>query len=369
LDIICEDVTFAIINREANREYNKNRKIINMKKFALIFALFTFVSIVATAQPQLSWRFANAEVINAGTQLQFDVEVMASTNGSFHRDLQIYFDYSNIGFGSNIVAGGGISWTPLALMNTHYTVVNMADNTSSKFAIITEANDEMTQPGSSANYNEVTTSYQGLLRFTIDIVSNTAMAGIAFDEALMNGGQYYQSTSNTDPLKYTDPCLYDNDLSSFILSTLYGNITYANATSDPLSNCTVTINDGGVVGMAMTDVNGDYNYSNIADGAYTLTTTCSLPYTYSTNVGDANVVINHILGSPLTGIFYLAGNVNGDASIDVSDLNLMVNNILGVTAGYPISDWVFEDQPVNVSGGIGMKDYQGLMAGDADGSY
>jgi hypothetical protein len=347
----------------------KIEKLFTMKKFTLIFALFTLVSIVATAQPQLTWRFANVEVINAGTQLQFDVEVLASASGSYQRDLQIYFDYNTVGFGSNIVTSGGISYAPLTLMNTYYTVVNMADNTSSKFAIITEAINEMSQPGSATYYNAVSTSYQGLLRFTMDIVSNTATAGIAFDQTLMNGGQYYQSTSNTDALKYTDPCLYANNLSSFILSTLYGNITYANVSSTPLSNCTVTINDGGIVGNTMTDVNGDYLYSNIADGAYTLTTTCSLPYTYSTNVGDANVVIDHILGAPLTGIYFLAGNVTGDAMIDVSDVNLIIDNILGVSSGYPIADWVFEVQSVNVSGGIGTKNYQGLMAGDADGSY
>jgi hypothetical protein len=86
-------------------------------------------------------------------------------------------------------------------------------------------------------------------------------------------------------------------------------------------------------------------------------------------VGDANVVIDHILGAPLTGIYFLAGNVTGDAMIDVSDVNLIIDNILGVSSGYPIADWVFEVQSVNVSGGIGTKNYQGLMAGDADGSY
>ena len=115
----------------------------------------------------------------------------------YQRDLQIYFDYSTLGFGSNIVANGKITYTPLTLMDaTKYVVVNMADNTSSKFAIITEAINEMTQPGSATYYREVTTTYQGLLRFTITIApgGNTQTAGIAFDQVLMNGGQYYQST-------------------------------------------------------------------------------------------------------------------------------------------------------------------------------
>ncbi len=167
-----------------------------MKKFTLIFAMLTMVSIVATAQPQLTWQFANFEVINAGAQFQFDVEVMASSTGTFHRDLQVYFDYNTAGFGSDIVANGYVTVTPLALMNAHYVLVNPgADNTSSKFAVITEATAEMTQSGSLTYFNEMPNTFTGLLRITIDILDNTETAGIAFDETLMNGGQYHQSTS------------------------------------------------------------------------------------------------------------------------------------------------------------------------------
>ena len=341
-----------------------------MKKLAIFFALFTFVSIVATAQPQLEWRFANVEVINAGAQLQFDVEVKASATGSFHRDLQIYFDYNTAGFGSDIVSNGKIAVSNLSLMNSHYVVVNSADNTSSKFAVITEAINEMSSVGSAANFNEVPTTFTGLLQFTIDIANNTAVAGIAFDQALMDGGQYYQSTSVVAPVKYATPSAYNNDILTLKLSTLYGTITYANIGSTPLNNCTVTINSGGPVGTANTDVNGFYTYTGLNDGPYTLTTTSSAPFSYTTDVGDLNVVISHILGTPLTGINFLAGEVSGDAIIDVGDMNLMINNILGLLTGYPaIADWLFETQSVNVVGGNVTQDYQGLQAGDADGSW
>jgi hypothetical protein len=340
-----------------------------MKKFTLIFAFLMSVSVMVIAQPQLSWRFANYQVINAGAQLQFDVEVKADVAGTFHRDLQIYFDYNTTAFGADIVLNGSISYIPLTLLDdvAKYQVVNTADNTSSKFAIITEAVEEMNEVGSSTYYIEVTDTYQGLIQFTLDILpgTNTELCGIAFDEALMNGGQYYQSTSVVEPVKYADPSVYENNISSINLSTLYGTITYANVTSDPIADCTV---DGGAAGTAMTDMNGEYNFSNVADGAYTLTTTCSLPYTHITDVSDANVVIDHILSTPLTGVYFLAGDVDGSTSIDVSDLNLMIDNILGTTVGYPTADWVFEVQPVNVSAGIGTASYQGLMVGDADGS-
>lgn len=342
-------------------------KRFNMKKFSLIFALFTFVSIIASAQPQLTWRFANAAVVNAGTQFQFDVEVRANSAGTFHRDLQVYFDYNTLGFGTDIVANGKVNVVPLALMNTHYFVVNTADNTSSKFAIITEGTNEMTQPGSAAHFNAVPTTFTGLLRFTIDIASNIQPAGIVFDAALMDGGQYYQSTTNTNPLKYAAASVYNNDLGSLLLSTLYGTITYQNAVNTPLANCTVQV---GALGSATTNANGLYQYTGLSDGPYTLTTTCSLPYTYVTTVADVNVVIAHLLGSPLVGLYFLAAEVSGDGAVTVTDYNLMVGNLLGSASGYPaVPAWRFEEQSATVTGGIGTKSFKGIQAGDATGSW
>jgi hypothetical protein len=335
-----------------------------MKKVTLIFAFVAFLSYVGISQT-LTWRFANYEVVNAGTQLQFDVEVMASAATTYHRDLQVYFDYNTAGFGTNWAAGH-VTVTPLSLMDNFYSVVNTADNTSSKIAIITEADNEMAQQGNASYFNLMPGTFTGLFQVTMDITDNTATAGIAFDETLMNGGQYYQSTSAIEPVKYADPCFYNNDLSGNKLSTLYGTITVANGVSTPLASCTV---NGGAIGTASTDVNGFYNFSGIDNGAYTLTTTCSIPWQNETTVSDVNLVVDHILGTALTGVQYLAADVTWDGSVNVNDYNMMVDVILGAS-GYPAApDWVFENQNVNVSGGIGTSSYQGLLSGDPDGSY
>jgi hypothetical protein len=252
---------------------------------------------------------------------------------------------------------------------TKYDVVNMADNTSSKFAIITEALKEMDEVGSATWYDEITTSYQGLLQFTMNIApgANTEMCGIVFDQALMNGGQYYQSTSLVEPLKYDDPSIYEGDISTLKLSTLYGTITYANAGSTPLSGVTVQV---GGLGTALTDVSGMYQYAGLDDGAYTLTSTTSLPYSYVTNLADVNVLVSHLLGTPLVGIYYLAGEVSGDGIISLADYNLMVSNLLGTLVGYPaVPDWRFMDQSATVTSGIGTKSFEGVMSGDTDGSW
>jgi len=357
-----------------------------MKKFTLIFALFTFVSIVVTAQPQLTWRFANAEVINAGTQLQFDVQVKADIAGSFHRDLQVYFDYNTAGFGSDIVANGKISFVPLALMDvSKYSIVNSADNTSSKFAIITEANAEMMQPGSAANYLEITTAYQGLLRFTIDIISNTQVAGIAFDEALMDGGEYYQSTVNTDPLKYQDG-IYENDLSSLLLSSIYGTVSYDNGGATPLKLCNMTLTGGDTYGPTTTD--GKYYFTGMVDGAYEVAGTSTNVWGGMTTF-DATLILRFVGGvagyDMLTNLQKRAADVNMTNTangITTFDATIILRTTAAgglKPAQWTAPDYVFDGPypgtpalsgyPVNVSGGLGNANIKALCSGDVNGSY
>ncbi len=336
-----------------------------MKKRFLIFAFLGLLSFVGAAQTQLSWRLANFEVQNAGAELHFDVQVKANTATTYYRDLQVYLDYNTAGFGSSIVSGGHVTVTPGPLMDNFYSFVNVVDNTSSKFAIIIEADNEFSDVGSASAFNMMPTTYSTLCHIVMDVVDNTVVSGIAFDEVLMNGGQYYQLTSSVAPAKYADPSIFTDDFTNVILSTAYGTITYASASATPIQNCTVNI-----VGQGNTISNaaGEYYYTGLADGNYTITTSCSEPYTYVTDLGDLNVVLDHIGGTPLTGIYFLAGDVDGNSIIDLSDFNLMLDNIGGAVVGYPINDWLFIDQNVTVTNGVGTVNYQGIMAGDADGS-
>lgn len=336
----------------------------------MLAGLLVFVA--AMAQTQLTWRFANVNVINAGTQLQFDVQVKGSDAATYHRDLQVYFDYNTAGFGADVVAGGNITVTPLELMDNFYTAVNPGgtDNTSSKVAIITEADNEMTQSGSASHFNLMPDTYIGLLQVTMDIISNTETAGIAFDEDLMNGGQYYQSTSSTDPVKYTDPCLYENNLSTYTLSALYGNITYDNTANTPLSGCTLTLKQGAtVIGTATTDVNGDYSFGGVADGSYTIESDCSLPRG-GTGLFDIVYSRQFLLGQvTLTTLQQKSADVDAGGSLGLFDLVQMRQFLLGQITGWAQTDWVFEIQSVTVSSGIGSVSYVGLCSGDPDGSH
>ncbi|MBN2174163.1 MAG: carboxypeptidase regulatory-like domain-containing protein, partial [Bacteroidales bacterium] len=151
--------------------------------------------------------------------------------------------------------------------------------------------------------------------------------------------------------------------------TVNGNVTYAYGVT-PLSNVTVNLMNGAVlVDQAMTNAAGYYEFTGVVDGNYTLVSTCSLPYTYVTELSDLNVVVSHMLGTPLVGLYYLAAEVSGDGIIGLSDYNLMVSNLLGSLFGYPdVPEWRFEEHSVNVSGGNVTKNFGGIMSGDATGS-
>ena len=189
-----------------------------MKKINFLLASMLIISGCLFSQTQLSYQFSNPHVIFGTPDVfQFDVDVKADVSGTFHRDLQIYMDYNTAAFGSDIVANGKVSVTALDLMSDHYQIVNITDNTISKIAIITEADEELNQNGSSAYFNEMPTFYSGLFRFEIEIADGNEIAGITFDEALMDGGQYMQDLSSTDPVSYLNPNIYENSLTGLSL--------------------------------------------------------------------------------------------------------------------------------------------------------
>jgi parallel beta-helix repeat protein len=167
--------------------------------------------------PQLTWRFTDPQIV-PGTpdKLIFDVEIKCDVPGTFHRDLQIYFNYNTDAFGDSIVTNGKISISDLYLMNDqpYYYYVNYpgSDNSPSRYSLLTANSKEGYMVGSPTYFTEVPTSWAGFVRFQIEITDATELAGIFFGETQMNTGQYYQNTSVPAPESYANPSLYENDL-------------------------------------------------------------------------------------------------------------------------------------------------------------
>ncbi len=189
-----------------------------MKTTLLHIVILVLISFSAYSQEQIHFQFSNPEIVNSEAEiLQFDIAVKAENSGNFHRDFQLYINYNTEAFGENIIFNNLLTIIPLGLMANHYSIINIVDNTNSRFAIITQANEEMNQSASSDYFTELPTAFEGFLRVEIEIANSEVNAGITFDEDLMNGGQYLQSDISTEPLACANPNIYGNDLTNFSL--------------------------------------------------------------------------------------------------------------------------------------------------------
>ncbi|MBN1338134.1 MAG: LamG domain-containing protein, partial [Bacteroidales bacterium] len=180
------------------------------------------------AEPVLHWRFANETVFQDGPDcvLQFDVEVSCDVAGTFHSDMQLYFDYNTLAFGNNIVANGKITYERLGLLlgdlsgTPLYAMYGNIDNNPSRYALLSEATFVVANP-TFMNEVPMLPVWGGYARFQIIIADQGQLAGIDFvpqdgGVGIMDGGQYYVDATHPAATKYGIPPgyegVYENDL-------------------------------------------------------------------------------------------------------------------------------------------------------------
>lgn len=161
----------------------------------------------------LTFTLANPQVVNGGADFEFEVQMHASAAGSYHIRGQVYLNYNTAAFGSSIASG--VTVTRLNLLNEQFTgadkynILNIVDNTSSRLAITWEGAFLAFAPNA-VFHTEVPTSPTDLMRIRIPIVNSAALAGISFNEGLMNGEQFKIVAANdNDP--YGNPNNYNNN--------------------------------------------------------------------------------------------------------------------------------------------------------------
>ncbi|MCD4736598.1 MAG: hypothetical protein K8R53_11180, partial [Bacteroidales bacterium] len=87
----------------------------------LISSFLIFITIGLFGQnPILQWRFANPTSFYDSTLnqcvFQFDAEISCDMAGTFHSDLQMYFDYNTLAFGENIFNSGNSEYERLGML-------------------------------------------------------------------------------------------------------------------------------------------------------------------------------------------------------------------------------------------------------------
>jgi len=159
-------------------------------------------------------------------------------------------------------------------------------------------------------------------------------------------------------------------LTAPIIFTIDGTVTYPKTTPVPLSGIQIDLKDNGgnVIQTKTTDANGDYLFTEVPEGNYTLAPTTTKPWGGVT-AGDVLLYKKHIAGiSTLTGIFLASGDVNASGSLTAGDVLLIKKRIAGIISSFTVGDWIFDNTPLAVTSNI-TADFNGLVYGDANASY
>lgn len=165
--------------------------------------------------------------------------------------------------------------------------------------------------------------------------------------------------------------IYQTNLISGSNFSLSGTITYPNTAHTPLAGITLNLKNAGgtVIASTTSNASGNYSFTNLTNGAYTLEPSVSKAWG-GVSAADALLYKKHIANiAPLVGIFLASGDVNASGSLTASDVLLIKKRIAFITNSFAVGDWLFNNIPVTINGGNATLDFNGLCFGDANGSY
>ncbi len=198
-----------------------------MKKLLLFTLLIASTAIMA--QPQLSWRFNNVQLVNGDTQLQFDVEVMADAPGYYFGLTTVAFDYGNTAFGASIVPTNVVVDRGVLLQGEYapglyqYNVQGVANTYPQTMSASIQQ--VVAGPPNALFHTEIPTTWGQFFIFTINIDAGATpgtIAEIAFNEdPLMNGQCFYiDPAGNNAPV--INPNLYEDPMDIFNFEVVPG---------------------------------------------------------------------------------------------------------------------------------------------------
>jgi hypothetical protein len=158
-----------------------------------------------------------------------------------------------------------------------------------------------------------------------------------------------------------------------VVGNITGNVTYKNSVGTVMNNTPVVLYKNGVpYASATTDANGDYTFTGVYAGNYTILAEPTKTWGGG-NSNDALLILKHVAKlSSLSGLNLTAANVNGGFLTSADALLVarrFVQEITNFGAGN--SDWASDTIPVtiNSAGTVSGKDVQVLCMGDVNGSY
>lgn len=199
-----------------------------MKK--LVALLFFFLAMgFAYGQEQLDFRILSP-FLKSGSpdSLVFTVQIRASVGSSCLRTTQLYIDYNTAAFGTNIVANGNYRIKEGDLVEdkpfftgtaSRYSVVNVGDNTSSKFTFVVKSEQESANCGADLLFTgsplkahaTVPNTWTEFVQIFIAVSNGSQLPHVSWDAALSAGQQFFQTSSGA-PQQAAQPDTFYNDV-------------------------------------------------------------------------------------------------------------------------------------------------------------
>ncbi len=188
--------------------------------------------------------------------------------------------------------------------------------------------------------------------------SNTAVSG---NISVYGTNSCGNGIASPDFVVAVNPCGVD----------VLGMVSYPNNSNTPLSNVTINLKNSAdsVVGTTVTNASGIYSFSGIISGNYSLDVATVKPWGGVTAT-DVLLYSKHIVNiTHLNGIYLASGDVNLSGSLTATDLLLIKKRIATLINTFPSGNWFFDVLPFTVGNENVIQNFNGIVYGDANGSY
>jgi hypothetical protein len=281
-------------------------------------------TVIPASQKQLNFKFANPRITNvSGTEyFEFDIQVKADEAGSYLWSGQIILKFDNTTL-STAVADWFITRPSLfselnSAGNPKYATIKTITGTSpNKVLNIGYLGDVnvVNNSASSADFVEITNSYQTLASVRGKITSNTGVAGIDFKEVNMDGYQFNKLSANPWYASYVNPNVYDEaDFMDTYVERVYCTeylwtqmeaLNWADAVNTSIWDGNATIPDGSLSNASALRIHNS--------ALLTIPVDASLTVSGNTDIKSANglIIQSNVIG---TGSLITA-TASGDGSV------------------------------------------------------
>ena len=152
---------------------------------------------------------------------------------------------------------------------------------------------------------------------------------------------------------------------------LFGQLTYANAWSTPLSGFPLSLHplSGTANGMDVTNTGGWFYVYDLDPGAYVWGNSSALPVG-SINATDALLVMLHFVNTtPLTGIWQEAGDVDASGGLNANDALMICRFFTDSITALPSGAWLVEKDTFSFGTTTQQRNTLALCYGDVNGSF